>query len=498
MATRSTRGRKTAAQARPAARRRSRRAAAEKAIRVRMYRQGFGDCLLVDLPGSDGKPFRMMIDCGVLWGTPDAVPRMRAVVEDLVEETGGRVDVLVVTHEHWDHVSGFSQAREMFAVEGAQARPGQLAVGEVWLAWTEDPSDPLARQLREEQKAKLNALLGLTGALGAEASPASGPLAAGISGLLGFFALSATATGDALEVAKSLGPNRYLRPSDRPWQDERVPGIRIFVLGPPPDAKMLRQLVRARELYHGFGDTALADAFLVALDEHLGIDADRDAELRRELYYPFDGVFRLPLSRAGFDAEAQRIHPADELEALHAHLEANYWDDAWRRIDSDWLGGAAELALHLDAATNNTSLVLAIEIVATGKVLLLVGDAQVGNWLSWHDLKWTLDDRQEVTGPDLLARTVFYKVGHHGSHNATLKDKGLEMMSRDDFVAFVPVDEDTAISRNWNRIPLRTLMEALSSRGVAVRSDLGLPDRPGLAPGRLTQTDLFVEYRLPI
>ena len=43
--------------------------------------------------------------------------------------------MLVVTHEHWDHVSGFVQARDA-------ARPDKLTVGEVWLAWTEKPDDP--------------------------------------------------------------------------------------------------------------------------------------------------------------------------------------------------------------------------------------------------------------------------------------------------------------------------------------------------------------------
>ena len=74
---------------------------------------------------------------------------------------------------------------------------------------------------------------------------------------------------------------------------------------------------------------------------------------------------------------------------------------------------------------------LAIERVADGKVLLFPADAQEGNWLSWHDD----EDEVEVTGgagagtvtaADLLARTVFYKVGHHSSHNATAKGKGLE------------------------------------------------------------------------
>jgi hypothetical protein len=94
------------------------------------------------------------------------------------------------------------------------------------------------------------------------------------------------------------------------------------------------------------------------------------------------------------------------------YFGANGSGDEWRRIDSAWLDGSSELALALDSATNNTSLVLAIEF-PNGNVLLFVADAQVGNWLSWQNLKWTVDGR-EVTGPDILRRTVFYKVGHHG------------------------------------------------------------------------------------
>ena len=52
-----------------------------------------------------------------------------------------------------------------------------------------------------------------------------------------------------------------------------------------------------------------------------------------------------------------------------------------------------------------------------GKVLLFAADAQTGNWSSWADVKW---DDPGVSTDDLLARTVFYKVGHHASHNATL------------------------------------------------------------------------------
>lgn len=40
----------------------------------------------------------------------------------------------------------------------------------------------------------------------------------------------------------------------------------------------------------------------------------------------------------------------------------------------------------------------------------------------------------------LLANTEFYKVGNHGSHNATLI-KGLELMTHNNLVAMIPADK---------------------------------------------------------
>lgn len=62
---------------------------------------------------------------------------------------------------------------------------------------------------------------------------------------------------------------------------------------------------------------------------------------------------------------------------------------------------------------------MAFELGKGGKVLLFAADAQRGNWASWSKKSWK-DGDQIVTAKDLLARTVLYKVGHHGSHNATL------------------------------------------------------------------------------
>ena len=158
-------------------------------------------------------------------------------------------------------------------------------------------------------------------------------------------------------------------------------------------------------------------------------------------------------------------------------------DAAWRRVDEDWLHVSTDLALQLDSATNNTSLVLAIERVADGKVLLFPADAQEGNWLSWHDtgMKWEVTGGAgagTVTAADLLKRTVFYKVGHHSSHNATAKTSGLEQMTADELTAFIPVDRVVALKRHpkgsWKMpaVPLyRRLLEKCNGR--VVRSDIG-------------------------
>lgn len=67
---------------------------------------------------------------------------------------------------------------------------------------------------------------------------------------------------------------------------------------------------------------------------------------------------------------------------------------------------------------------------------------------------------KSVTGPDLLARTVYYKVGHHGSHNATLKEKGLRLMTSKDLVG-------------WGEMPYPKLLNELRERGSGrvIRAD---------------------------
>jgi hypothetical protein len=165
--------------------------------------------------------------------------------------------------------------------------------------------------------------------------------------------------------------------------------------------------------------------------------------------------------------------------------------EAWRRIDGDWLGGASDMALQLDSLTNNTSLALAIELEPGGDVLLFAADAQVGNWLSWQNLKWTVEGK-DVTGPDLLKRAIFYKVGHHGSHNATLKAQGLEEMERLR-VAMIPVDHDMAVKKRWGKMPLDELVAALSKQARGVVLQVDKPPPPDAHGEAVVEDPLFYE-----
>jgi len=180
-----------------------------------------------------------------------------------------------------------------------------------------------------------------------------------------------------------------------------------------------------------------------------------------------------------------------------------YMDEAasWRRIDAEWLLSAARLGIQLDNATNNTSLVLAIEFIDTGAVLLFAADAQIGSWKSWLDLKWDLKngdaEAKAVTTPDLLRRIVFYKVGHHGSSNATLKEGGLEAMATPGLVAAIPVDQEFANhSKHWQMPapPLYARLQELT-HGRLLRADAPWPTSADQLPKGLSAQEWqrFVE-----
>jgi hypothetical protein len=420
-------------------------------VSIRMYRGLLGDFFLVTHRVGPGQIFKMLIDCGVLQriGTEKAKPstslgakRVVAGVADLLKDTGGSVDLMVATHEHYDHLSGFILARKQFE---------NFKIGKVWMAWTEDRSDSLANRYRNKKGRALAALAALadSSAFAATAEMET------VNNLLQFHGdidkLSGKASCEAVLdwVRRRAGMDNlsFLKPGDVVhWG---VAGaFRAYVLGPPRDDGKLRQLNpsqgAAREVYLARSEDVDS---LYGLAE---IHSSHEAPLLKDM--PFARPhWRSYTPRS--DRRTRRLPRKLSNDPIVRIYEGN--EEHNRRIDGEWLGSAENLALKIDGDVNNTSLALALEL-ADRRVLLFPGDAQVGNWLSWGDQTYPADDRKDASRlkiEELLARTIFYKVGHHASHNATLRDRGLELMTNQELCAMIPVVEKTAREQKTERSP---------------------------------------------
>jgi hypothetical protein len=432
--------------------------------KVRMYRQGLGDCFLITLPRKDGEPFYILIDCGVILGTENPGDIMSKVVQNITATTGGHIDLLVVTHQHWDHISGFVQVTDLIQ---------KLAIDQIWLAWTEDPADDLANKLRGEQQALRMAL----GMAQSRMRMAGAPDAADeVQSLLEFFGAAGASATDALRIVHGLSKNiRFCHPADPPVIPEGLT-TRVYVLGPPHDEKMLKRVNPSAANQETYGFDAATASF--GATAQVLIDPDLNA--------PFDTSVQIP-------AAAAKQMPFFNSYYWGEDTFSSEKDQSWRTIESSWLDSSPALALQLDSATNNTSLVLALELEG-GDVLLFAADAQVGNWLSWQDLSWQIDEKTKVTGPELLKRTLLYKVGHHGSHNATLREKGLEMMTGLQ-VAMIPVNREMALKKRWPAMPLpdlETRLHAVTKNRV-LRIDRPVPAE---LKEQVLEDDLFFEIML--
>jgi hypothetical protein len=148
------------------------------------------------------------------------------------------------------------------------------------------------------------------------------------------------------------------------------------------------------------------------------------------------------------------------------------------RLQAPQLRSLLRIVTALDHAMNNTSVILLIQ--AGDRRLLFCGDAQIENWE--YALTFA-PDRQAVL--DLLRGVDLYKVGHHGSRNATprtLFNLWTETATRDrTMVALMSTKKGVfpGTPGSNTEVPRKTLVTALGQRMKPLLSTMDL--QPGVS-----------------
>lgn len=393
-----------------------------KKIRVRMYNVGLGDCFLLTFPGDDGER-RVLVDCGTHPSGPGP-QKTSEVVERIIEDvrdTDGtaRIDVVIATHRHRDHVSGFES--EAWS---------EVEVREVWMPWTEDPDDPEGREILAKQAAKAKKL---HDSLTLAAAPRSEIEIVENS-------LTNAEAMNTLHHGFSGSPRRRFLPKkggSRSFRTAALPGVKVHVLGPSRDPEVIRDMKPPKgESYLRLADGSLPDDYEPPFGERWRVSP------------PEGGI------EAWWDAAAAASPREKEADSMKSFVASLGVTSRWLRdIDSAAADDALALVVAIDKAVNGTSLMLMFE--AGKSFLLFPGDAQWGTW-------------QAAMAKDraILERTSFLKVGHHGSHNATPMDF-VEELLEDGFRGMVC----TRKTEKFPEIPRLPLLARLREKGTIVRSD---------------------------
>jgi hypothetical protein len=272
---------------------------------------------------------------------------------------------------------------------------------------------------------------------------------------------------EIMELLRKWSQVEYLEPGDvQKFSDF---GVKVHILGPSRKMAMLG----GNEQAFGEAEPGLrltqSSAFMAAAVKTAGMELDEkpeegvsqaDINALYKISLPFDPLQSLPLEVASqpYQLPEQPTYP-QKLQVSYRDFykefygfdgESSEHGPAWRRINTDWLQAAESLALQQVSIINNTSLVLAIELTESGKVLLFAADAEEENWKTWEARDLSLDK--------LLANTVLYKVGHHGSINATDPKVLMDKMTHKDLVAIIPVDVERAEENEW-QFPAKALYD---------------------------------------
>lgn len=371
-------------------------AKAPKSVTIRTYHVGFGDCFLLSFDYGSNSERHVLIDYGST-GLPKGTPksRMMDIAQDIKKRTGGKLHAVVATHRHRDHISGFATAK---GGKGTGDVIRSLKPDVVVQPWTEDPdlattaTGPGGAAAKTAKAKKTSvAAAGKVKKFGAGTqnqvaaldlmnefalrSLSARNLPRAMAGEIKFLGESNLKNLSAVKNLMNMAKNSYVFTGAKSGLETVLPGIKIDVLG-PPTVKQTDTIKKQRS---------------------------RDPD---EFWH---------FALAALQAAAQG-RPGKEGILFPRHVKASGHRFP---VSARWLVYHArtmraeqllQIVRNLDQQMNNTSVILLMQIGKTK--LLFPGDAQIENW------QFALGQKKYV---DLLKSVNLYKVGHHGSLNATPK-----------------------------------------------------------------------------
>lgn len=391
-------------------------------LTLRSYQVGFGDCYLLTFHYKD-RNRHVLIDFGSTGQAKSSGENlMLRVAKDIKQQTNGKLHAVVATHRHKDHISGFATNKK-------QTGPGDIIAScnpdVVIQPWTEHPDARVDAQQapsnmtgRQSFVAALNNMHQVSEAILVEADRRKSVLGKTLFRELSFLGEDNLSNASAVENLMRMGKRHYyLNYGSKSGLESVLPGVKIRVLG-PPNVKQSKEIKvqRSKDEDEFWQFQALANQFVVRKNP--------------------------------------KIFPkAKTYSAAGAPPFTRWFIKRMRSIRGEQL---LSIVRALDKVMNNTSLILLFEVA--GKKMLFPGDAQIENW-SYALGKPAV--RRLLEGVDV------YKVGHHGSRNATPKTLWNNFKKRSDkkgkrletFMSTMPGKHGKSASKT--EVPRKTLVDAL-------------------------------------
>lgn len=391
-------------------------------IEIYAYNVYFGDCFLMLFKYPDDTQKSVLIDFGSTGKgkhkkegeaeieanesdemTKDTTgERLLKVAKDIQEKCERKLDVVVATHRHKDHIYGFGLKEAGKIIIDCQPSV-------VIQPWTEDPEDN--RDLSKKKSllnsddfkadsvhnfaAMLHDMNAVAESIEAEAEHFGNKdnFAKTIDEKLKeriVFAANDNKIKNraAVDNLAKMGKNHYVSFGyDKIDWETILPGVKVHILGPPTledSEKITSATTKSSEFWS-----------LQAMTKNFwGVQA---------------ATSRITKSQS---EDKKTLFDKDKIHD-EKHRPANV---RWfiRRLRALRANQLLEIVKFVDDAMNNTSVIMLFE--AGDEKLLFPGDAQIENW------QFALDAaKKDPQIRKLLNDTTVYKVGHHGSRNATPK-----------------------------------------------------------------------------